>query len=535
MLSDIRLNSSKQVSATMDIGKRFGFRGYNFIHNSTINSRGVGILISNKLKATIHNTYKDLDCNILIIDLTIFGKRFTLGSVYGPNTDVENFFDDILHTCEAFSNQQIIVGGDWNTTVDGRPINSNIDTINMVDIPSRRRTRWLGNLCTRLGLSDPYRHFYPDRREFTYIPNAVANQNRSRLDFFLVTNDILLSAKNCMISHHVDNLLFDHKSVRLSFRTNKNSNRQIIKDTILKDKDLPFIVRCQVTEHYIHHALICEDFPIEFKHELLNTIGRINQNLAIVRNLLTDIATGNDPVNINEELANTREEIVRLTELLPHIDYLDSLALTCDNKAFLETLVMSIKNATLSTQHFFYKIKSKTKDTIKKQLTLLKQNYVGNQGDIFRLEARLSRIVDSELRDEISMNRNFERLNDEKITPYFMSLAKQLSTDALLSDIRNDNGVDFIDCSERENYLVDYYKDLYKVKVNNNIGDNSINDFLGEVATHPDVLSSKLTDNERTDLERPLSLAELDSSAKKGKLNTAPGIDGMTNKSILNY
>jgi hypothetical protein len=86
-----------------------------------------------------------------------------------------------------------------------------------------------------------------------------------------------------------------------------------------------------VTEHYIHHALICEDFPIEFKHELLNTIGRVNQYLAIVRNLLTDIATGNDRVNINEELANTREEIVRLTELLPHVDYLDSLALTCDD------------------------------------------------------------------------------------------------------------------------------------------------------------------------------------------------------------
>jgi exonuclease III len=337
----------------MDIGKSFGFRGYNFIHNSTINSRGVGILISNKLKATIHNTHKDLDCNILILDVTIHGKRLTLGSVYGPNTDVEEFFDYIRHTCEAFSNRHIIIGGDWNTTVDSRPANSNIDTINMAYIPSKRRSRWLDNLCTHLGLSDPYRHFYPDRREFTYIPNAAANQNRSRLDFFLVTHDILLSAKNCMISHHVDNLLFDHKSVRLSFRTSSNSSKQVIKDTILKDKDLPYVVRCQVTEHYIHHALICEEFPLDFKQELLNTIGLINRNLATVRNLLTDIATGNDRADINEDLTNTREEIARLTELLPHVDYLESLALTCDSKSFLETLVMSVKNVTLSTQQFF--------------------------------------------------------------------------------------------------------------------------------------------------------------------------------------
>jgi hypothetical protein len=110
-----------------------------------------------------------------------------------------------------------------------------------------------------------------------------------------------------MISHHVDNLLFDHKSVRLSFRTSGNSGKQVIKDTILKDKDLPYIVRCQVTEHYIHHALICEEFPLDFKQELLNTIGLINRNLATLRDLLTDIATGNDRANINEELTNTRE------------------------------------------------------------------------------------------------------------------------------------------------------------------------------------------------------------------------------------
>jgi hypothetical protein len=45
LLSDIRLNSNKQVAATLDITKRFLYRGYNFIHNSRENSRGVGILI----------------------------------------------------------------------------------------------------------------------------------------------------------------------------------------------------------------------------------------------------------------------------------------------------------------------------------------------------------------------------------------------------------------------------------------------------------------------------------------------------------
>jgi hypothetical protein len=60
--------------------------------------------------------------------------------------------------------------------------------------------------------------------------------------------------------------------------------------------------------------------------------------------------------------------------------------------------------------------------------------------------------------------KNFERLNDEKITPYFMSLAKQPSSDALLSDIRHEDNRDFGNATEREQYISSYYKELYKKK-----------------------------------------------------------------------
>jgi exonuclease III len=119
-------------------------------------------------------------------------------------------------------------GGDWNTTVDANPVRLNIDTINMVDIPSRRRSTWLNRTCTSLKLSDPYRFFYPERREFTYIPNAQAHNNRSRIDFFQISDDLLLSCKNCTIAHHLDSMLFDHKSVRLSFRHSILSKKQTI-------------------------------------------------------------------------------------------------------------------------------------------------------------------------------------------------------------------------------------------------------------------------------------------------------------------
>jgi exonuclease III len=101
----------------------------------------------------------------------------TIGSVYGPNTDSEDFFSDIRDTCSRLNNKLIVIGGDWNTTVDGSQVRHNIDTINMADIPSRRRSSWLRNLSDTMHLTDPYRFFYPDRLEYTYIPNAQAAIN----------------------------------------------------------------------------------------------------------------------------------------------------------------------------------------------------------------------------------------------------------------------------------------------------------------------------------------------------------------------
>jgi hypothetical protein len=168
-------------------------------------------------------------------------------------------------------------------------------------------------------------------------------------------------------------------------------------------------------------------------------------------------------------------------------------------------------------------------------LAFLKVEYVANQDEIFNLEGRLSRIVDSELRDELALVRNFEKLNDEKITPYFMALAKRASPDAVLSDIRDSYGSDFIDCKERERYITDYYSNLYKRNDNITVANFTIDDFLGDVAHHPDVVGSKLNDAEKADLERPLTIQELDKSIKKAKKNTAPGIDGVSNRFISRF
>jgi hypothetical protein len=51
--------------------------------------------------------------------------------------------------------------------------------------------------------------------------------------------------------------------------------------------------------------------------------------------------------------------------------------------------------------------------------------------------------------------RNFEQLNNEKITPYFLSLAKKPHHSESLLDVRRDNGENFDNAMERDTYIRD--------------------------------------------------------------------------------
>jgi exonuclease III len=117
--------------------------------------------------------------NISIGDVTI-----TIGSIYGPNDDNEDFFNVLGGKIREYNSNYVVIGGDWNCTYDTNNSRSNVDILNTVNPPSLRRSQWLKRICTANRLVDPFRHFFPDAREFTYIPFAADANNRSRLDFF---------------------------------------------------------------------------------------------------------------------------------------------------------------------------------------------------------------------------------------------------------------------------------------------------------------------------------------------------------------
>ncbi len=173
LICDLKLNSERQKAAVHDVEKYFMLNGYKLFHNSTKNVRGVGILVNRKLSFSVLNTYKDEDCNILILDMEFGKERLVVGSLYGPNQNEENFFQNLNSYLSRIQIPCLILGGDLNATWDNRNVNDNLDVHAMNNIPSVFRSNKLREICVTHNLTDPYRALYPNKKDYTFVPSAA--------------------------------------------------------------------------------------------------------------------------------------------------------------------------------------------------------------------------------------------------------------------------------------------------------------------------------------------------------------------------
>jgi exonuclease III len=224
-LSDLRLNTNN-----------YGFNNlfsprYDMYHNSTSNKRGVGILIARSLTYTIIQSFTDNKNNVLALRLRLGDSDIILISIYGPNNNYKDFFHFIRSVLINNRNTLVICAGDWNTIYSTDPSEVNIDTINMNSPPSPIRSAWLSELCEDFNLSDPFRAKYPYKQEFTYISRS-GTRNRSRLDFFIISDRLLYVCNKCDISLSLQTELFDHKNIYMSFCTNRKPSNHHINPSI---------------------------------------------------------------------------------------------------------------------------------------------------------------------------------------------------------------------------------------------------------------------------------------------------------------
>ena len=231
-LSDIRLISGNGVCNEQRVATAFKDaknRSYSVVLHSSKSGRGVGVALANNLQLNILEDKRETNEKYLLIKLEVNGKLMVIGSVYGPNRPDRGFFTNLTRDLLSLSNNKlipIVVGGDWNLTWDSRGIADNIDTFQMASVPNLSNSNSLHLMCLELNLADPYRTLYPDKLDFTYQPFGTVRLNRSRIDFFIISQQIEGYITECSISSSVLCNLFDHKFITLSMGVQKPQKRE---------------------------------------------------------------------------------------------------------------------------------------------------------------------------------------------------------------------------------------------------------------------------------------------------------------------
>ncbi len=96
----------------------------------------------------IFNTVRDLEGNHILLDNEYKSVRYTIGSVYGANTNEGiNMYNVLRDDILKLKNSNIILGGDWNCVWGKSRVEENLDVLNMVNVPSLQRSNKIHEIC----------------------------------------------------------------------------------------------------------------------------------------------------------------------------------------------------------------------------------------------------------------------------------------------------------------------------------------------------------------------------------------------------
>jgi hypothetical protein len=404
----------------------------------------------------------------------------------------------------------------------------------MANLPNYRHSVYLNEMCEALNLIEPLRFSHPDAKKYSYKPYGTLRKNRSRIDFFLMSNVLYEEGIVCEILDHALGTCFDHRPVFVTFpgpATIKRGTKKLqISNSILRDPDLDIVAWYAVFETYLHYLSVGVDL-IPDLNNTLTICGNVRRLLKEAGPCLSYYVDDLSEEKINKR-RNNLAQIREIIDTYP-VELLYNFELNISPDLFLEVLINNFRNEITSYQSFIFKFKRYSINCLKEELKSLL--LTGEYERIEMTEMKLEQINEQIIRDKLDNSNLFDILNNEKMTPFFLKLAKIKKKTGTLNDICNDDGIPFISSEERENFIYNHFCDIYG-GTHVPVSLEDINTFFGpEVALHPLIASKKLPDNLKIRFESPLSQLELENALKSAKSNSAGGSDGINNRVLKKY
>lgn len=429
------------------------------------NARGVTILFNSTFDYKILKTQKDENGNLITVDLSVDHDSFTVSlfNIYGPNNDEPMFYSNIQDLINNSECDFSILCGDWNVVQE-----YDLDCFNYVrDNNSRSR-----NVILSFNFADVWRIYNPNQRCYTWFrKNPV---KKARLDYFLVSNELMSRIENCSIK---PGYRTDHSMITLDIKLNdfiKGKGFWKFNNSVLKEQDYITVVKETIKNTKLQYV------ATPFNRDIID----------IIDNALISF-TINDQLFFEMLLLNIRRETIRYCckrkkKIMNEENSLITEIERLKNKYDQDDNPETANNLTLCTQ----------------QLENLREDKI--KGSVVRARARWI-------------------YEGESPSRYFCNLEKR--------NYVNKNVIKLIDCNNEMitdqkmilNEIKKFYVNLYRNS------DNTLN------AVNLDVLLNdfdvpKLSNIDKATLDSDIEFSEVAAALKNMKNDKAPGSDGYTSE-----
>lgn len=208
------------------------WKGDYILSHGTNLSAGVAVLFSPTLNVKILSKQEVVPGRFLIVKAEISNLNFLFVNIYASNVGAERklFFAKLESIIKEESDDFfIVVGGDWNCTIDF-VLDRNGEE------PHAQSASCLANVLKKLSLSDVWRVNNPSIKQYTWVKVNNERIYAARLDRFYISSNLKNRVVNTEI---IPNILSDHKLVTVGFTLSKSVHKSYywhLNTKLLEDK-----------------------------------------------------------------------------------------------------------------------------------------------------------------------------------------------------------------------------------------------------------------------------------------------------------
>lgn len=194
------------------------WKGKILFSHGTNHSRGVLILVKDRLDFTLQSVKVDSEGRYILLEALIQDSPFVLLNIYAPNTSTEQreFFEKIaeeLKSSVTLSDSSLVVG-DFNVIFD-----QDLDGSGGVK-KTKKSVKILEDICLEQDLINIWRIRNPTEKRFTRRQKTPIIQRR--LDFWLVNDGL---QDDIVSTEIIPSIKSDHSAITLSINGVDDSER----------------------------------------------------------------------------------------------------------------------------------------------------------------------------------------------------------------------------------------------------------------------------------------------------------------------